>query len=264
MTGPGGMDRGYRLGWDVLRRDWPVLLLLAVSLAAGLALYPSLPERVPSHWNLRGEVDAYGSRLWAAFGPPLLGAAVYFLMLVAPLVDPRRENYARFAGTYRLVRLAIVSFLVGLHAIVLLAGTGRPVNVAFTMQVGVSLLFILLGNVMGQVRHNYFVGIRTPWTLASEAVWVRTHRAAARAWVAAGVVGLAGAAAGPAAGYVIFMAALGAALIYSIVYSYVLFRREQAGLRAKRGSVVQQTRGILPAPINLVQEVLDEDDADDD
>lgn len=220
-------DKGYRLGWDVLRRDWPALLLLAGSLAAGLALYPSLPERVPSHWNLHGQVDAFRSRLWGAFGAPLVAAAVYILMLITPLVDPRRENYARFAGAYRLVRLSVVAFLVGIHAIVLLAGLGRPVNVAFTVQIAISLLFVILGNVMGQVRHNYFVGIRTPWTLASEAVWTKTHRASGRVWVAAGLIGLAGAATGPVAGFAILMTALGAALSYSFAYSYVLFRREK-------------------------------------
>ncbi len=186
---------------------------------------------MPSHWNLHGQVDAYGSRVWAALGVPLVAAALYVLMLLTPLVDPRRENYARFAGAYRLVRLSLVAFLVGVHAIVLSAGLGRPVNVALAVQVGVSLLLVLIGNVMGQLRHNYFVGIRTPWTLASEGVWTKTHRAAGRLWVAAGLIGLAGAAAGPVAGIAILLTALGATLVHNFVYSYLLFRREQAAGR---------------------------------
>lgn len=228
MTPRSDSGETYRLRWETLRRDWPVLLLLAASLAAGLTLYPSLPPTVPSHWNLRGEVDGTAPRLWAAVGLPALAAGIYMLMLLTPLVDPRRENYPRFAGAYRLIRLSLVAYLVGLHALVLLAASGRPVDVALAMRVAASLLFVVLGNILGQVRHNYFVGIRTPWTLASETVWIKTHRAAARAWVTAGLAGLAGAAAGPVAGFAILATALGGALAFSAAYSYVLFRREQA------------------------------------
>ncbi len=209
-----------------IRRDWLIFLLIGASLLAGSYLYPSLPDRVPSHWNIRGEVDGYSSRFWGAFAMPIMAFGIYFLMVLAPLIDPRRENYVKFSGPYRLIRLALATFFVAIHAIVLAAALGRPVNVPFLMQVGISLLFIMLGNVMGQLRHNYFVGIRTPWTLASEEVWVRTHRVAAKVWVAAGLVGMAGALAGPVAGFIILMAALGVTVVFSMAYSYLLFRRK--------------------------------------
>lgn len=226
MRGTGDGET-YRLRWRNLREDWPALLLLAASLAAGLILYPSLPPLVPSHWNIHGEVDRHSSRLWAALGLPAVTAALYALMLLTPLVDPRRSNYPRFAGAYRLIRLSLVAYLVGLHALLLLAATGRPVDVTAAVRVATSLLFVVLGNVLGQVRPNYFVGIRTPWTLASERVWVKTHRAAARAWVAGGLVELAGAAAEPVTGFAILLAALGGATLFSVIYSYAAFRREE-------------------------------------
>lgn len=226
MKRDNGTGKNYGLTLDTIRADWPLLLLALGSLIIALILYPQLPDRVPSHWNIRGEVDSYLPKFWGVLGVPVLSIwGTYLFMLLAPLVDPKRENYARFGGAYRLLRGGIVSFLVALHVIVLAAALGHDVRVGTLVQVGVSLLIALIGNVMGQVRHNYFVGIRTPWTLASEEVWRRTHRASARVWVAAGLAGLAGALAGPVAGFWILMTALGGAALFSVVYSLVLYRR---------------------------------------
>ncbi|WP_083774340.1 SdpI family protein [Ammonifex degensii] len=104
-------------------------------------------------------------------------------MLVTPLIDPRRRNYARFAGAYRLLRWSFVLFMAGVYSVWMAAALGYPVDIGLAVKMGISLLFLAIGNVMGQVRHNYFVGIKTPWTLASEEVWQRTHRLAAKVWV---------------------------------------------------------------------------------
>lgn len=173
----------YTLSWGSLKREWPLWLVLAGMLAAAFILYPLLPERVPVHWNWKGEVDGYGTRLQGAFTAPLLALGIYLLMLVTPLIDPRRKNYARFAGAYRLLRWGFVLFMAGIYSVWMAAALGYPVDIGLAVKMGISLLFLAIGNVMGQVRHNYFVGIKTPWTLASEEVWQRTHRLAAKVWV---------------------------------------------------------------------------------
>ena len=222
---------GYVLTTATFVADWPALLLLLLSLAAGLFLYPRLPARVPSHWNLAGQVDGYASRPWGAVGIPLLSTGIYLLMLVVPLIDPKRENYRRFMGTYRVLRLMLVVFFVALHAVVLAAALGSPVRTDLLVPAGVSLLFIVLGNLLGQVRHNYFVGIRTPWTLASETVWQQTHRVAAYAFVLAGLAGLVGLLFPAAVRAVFLFGGLAGAVGYSVVYSYLAFAREAAGRR---------------------------------
>ncbi|BAF59680.1 predicted integral membrane protein [Pelotomaculum thermopropionicum SI] len=208
-----------------LSSEWPLLLLIIGSLAAGAALYPQLPERVPSHWNFRGEVDGYSSRFWGAFGIPLMTAGIYVMMLVLPLIDPRRQNYQKFAGVYRLFRAVMVIFMTGLYAVVLLSALGHQIAVDRITMAGISLLFVVLGNFMGQIRHNYFVGIKTPWTLADEQVWQKTHRLGGRLWVAAGLVGLAASLIGGAAGGIVLAVSLGTATIIPVVYSYLVFRR---------------------------------------
>ncbi|MFX4260570.1 SdpI family protein [Pelotomaculum propionicicum] len=207
--------------------ELPLILLILGSLAAGALLYDLLPERVPSHWNIRGEIDAYSSRFWGAFGIPLLNAGIYFMMLVLPLIDPRRENYLKFAGAYRVFRAVFVVFMTGVYLLVLASAFGYSVPVDRAVMAGISVMFIILGNYMGQIRHNYFVGFKTPWTLANEQVWQKTHRLGGRLWVAAGLIGLVAALFGGTWGGILLGISIGVAAIIPMVYSYVEFKKLQ-------------------------------------
>lgn len=207
--------------------ELPMVLLILGSLAAGALLYDSLPDRVPSHWNIRGEIDAYSSRFWGAFGIPLLNAGIYVMMLVTPLIDPRRENYRKFAGAYRVFRTVFVVFMTGVYLLVLASAFGYRIPVDRAVMAGISILFLVMGNYMGQVRHNYFVGFKTPWTLANEQVWQKTHRLGGRLWVAAGAIGLVASLLGGTRGGVLLGISIGAAAIIPMVYSYIEFKRTQ-------------------------------------
>jgi uncharacterized membrane protein len=207
--------------------ELPLILIIFGSLAAGVFLYDKLPDLVPSHWNFRGEIDAYSSRFWGAFGIPLLNAGIYIMMLLLPLIDPRRENYQKFAGAYRVFRMVFVVFMTGVYLLVIVSAFGARIPVDRLMMGGISLLFLILGNYMGQIRHNYFVGIRTPWTLANEQVWQKTHRLGGRLWVAAGLIGLGAALFGGIAGGIILGLSLGAATIIPIVCSYIEYKKLQ-------------------------------------
>lgn len=210
-----------------MKKDWPLWLLMVGTLALGLYLEPRLPAQVPNHWNWRGEVDGYAGRTFAVLFQPLLTAGLYLLFLVLPRVDPRRANYARFAGTYQVIKVLLVVFMCGMQLATLGTALGYVSGPTLFLRLGLPLLFIFFGNVMGQIRHNYFVGIKTPWTLASEEVWQRTHRAAARLWVAAGLVGAVGALLPPAIGMPLLVIALSVAGIVPLVHSYLLWRRLQ-------------------------------------
>ncbi|MCL6638101.1 MAG: SdpI family protein [Firmicutes bacterium] len=212
--------------YGALAADWPVLLLILGGFVAGALFYPHLPDRVPSHWNFRGEVDGYSSRLWGAIGIPLMNAGIYVLMTVLPAIDPRRQNYARFAGVYRMLKFILTAFLTMVYFLVLFNSLGFRVPVERVMPFSVSLLFLLIGNSMGKIRPNYFVGIRTPWTLASEQVWRKTHRLGGFFFVGAGLTGMAASLLGGATGGIVVLAALAAAIIVPVVYSCIEYRRE--------------------------------------
>ncbi len=212
---------------QTLLSDWPLILIIVCSFIAGAVLYSHMPDRVPSHWNFRGEVDGYASRFWGTFGIPLINAGIFVMLLLLPLIDPRKENYRKFAGAYKVFKTVFIVYMTGVYLVVILSVFGYPVPVDRVMMAGIALLFIVLGNYMGQIRHNYFVGIRTPWTLASEQVWQKTHRLGGRFWVVAGLTGLLASLIGGSAGGIVLGVSLGIATVIPIVYSYLEFRREK-------------------------------------
>ena len=219
-------EQKYELSWSQLKSDWPVWLLLLVSFVAGITAYPLLPDQVPIHWNLQGEADGFGSRWLGAFGLPLVNLGLYIFLRVLPLVDPRRENYTYFIRFYSRFILVFMAAMTIFYLAALWAGLGKTMDIGWTVLGTIAVLFIFMGNSMGKVRPNYFVGIRTPWTLANERVWQKTHRWSGRLFVITGVLPLlAMLFSREAAMY----ALIGAALISaagSVIYSYIVFRQE--------------------------------------
>jgi uncharacterized membrane protein len=167
------------------------ILLIAAALAATVVLYPQLPARVPLHWNFHMEPDSYGpkSALYL-FGPGFM-AAVMLLTWLFPRLSPRRFEIDSFWRTYNHVMLLLFGMMAYLYAVMLWADCGRSIDMGRAILCGICLFIVLFGNVMGKLRRNFYLGIRTPWTLASERVWNATHRFAARITVAAGLLGLA-------------------------------------------------------------------------
>lgn len=191
------------------------LIVLAASLASWL--YPVLPDPVPTHWNMQGGVDGYMAKPWGVFAGPLLILGMWAVLRVVPFVSPRGFRMESFFSVYRILVLAIVSLMALVICAALLAAAGHEFGFVGLVTGVLGILFIVLGNYMGKVRQNFFVGIRTPWTLASEEVWQRTHRLAAWLFVIAGAVTVAGSLIGWG-GYVLLPAALLAGLL-PVLYS---------------------------------------------
>ena len=162
--------------------------LILVALAATVLAYPQLPASIPTHWNWRGNVDNYGPR-WVLFilGPGLMAAALG-LFAALPKISPQRFELATFKATYHYLMLVVVAMIGCLYAIMLWAAWSASANLPQAMLVVMSVFFAFIGNVMGKVRRNFWIGIRTPWTLASERVWYATHRLAGKTIVIAALV----------------------------------------------------------------------------
>jgi uncharacterized membrane protein len=167
-----------------------IVLLVVGTLAVSLALYPQLPQLVPTHWNIRGEVDGYGNKAWAAFLMPGTMAGLLLLFWAIPWLSPQRFEVDTFRSTFWFVALVITCLLGYIQGLILWAGLSGSVDVTRALLAGVLIMFALIGNVMGKMRRNFWMGVRTPWTLASERVWNDTHRLAAWLFVAAAVMGL--------------------------------------------------------------------------
>ena len=212
-----------------MRKMIPGLLALAAALGFGIWALPSLPDQVASHWGLSGEPDGWSSKETLVYLLPLFGVGIALLLAVVPRIDPRRANFELHGGTYWTVANAAMVVIAGIHVALIAFNLGWPVRINQVAGIAVGGLFILIGNLMTRMRPNWFMGIRTPWTLSSDTVWRKTHRVGGYAFVVAGLLLVVMGFAQPAwfAG-VLIAGAFGAALV-PVIYSYFVWRAEQEG-----------------------------------
>lgn len=212
-----------------MKKRFILVCLAALLIVLGMAatIYPELPAQVPVHWNAGGEIDGWDERhmllIHSAF---LLGLAA--LWLVLPRISPQRFAIDGFESTWWFSGMLMVCLIAYLQCVHLWAAyrPGFPMDRAVLG--GLGLLFVLLGNVMGKVRRNFWLGIRTPWTLANERVWYATHRLAAKSMVAGGLLPLL-AAFGVLPGAVAVVAMVVSALV-PVAFSLIYYKRlERAG-----------------------------------
>src|SRR5467141_1134955 len=209
-----------------MRSRWFGLAVAAGAAAGSVWAYSQLPETVATHWNLQGTPDGYSSRFWAVAVMPLVILGLTVLFNVLPKVDPRRENYAKFLDSYWLIANAVIVFLLVAHALIIASGLGYSVKIDRLMPLGIGLLFVFLGNYLTRVEPNWFVGIRTPWTLSSDTVWRKTHRTGGGLMVIGGVVLAVSAFLPRPAFLALFVVTIVIVAVIPIVQSYVLWKRE--------------------------------------
>ena len=205
-----------------------ILLMMAGSLAASLALYSELPDRLPMHWNLNGEVDGWGGKAFGAFFGPGIMLCLLAWLFAGEWVSPVRYKIGPFQRTYNLVFAIMAALLLYLQVVMLAAGLHPGRSYGRWLVSGIFLFFACLGNLLGKTRPNFIVGIRVPWTLADERVWVATHRLAARLLCAMGVLGAICVWLGVPLG--VCFGLLAAGLAVPVAYSFVLSKRlERSG-----------------------------------
>ena len=200
-------------------RKWIPLLIVAVAIIASVAVYPNLPQTVPTH--------GWGSRVWGAWVLPIVMLLLWALMRVLPAIDPRGANYAKFGGAFEAIVISILLYMLGLHLIILRASLGYPVAMQRVLPIGVGILLVLIGNLLPRARPNWFIGIRTPWTLSSDRVWEKTHRVGGRAFVAGGLAILFAGLVIPQWAHYVLVAVVVVCSLGAVLYSYIAWRREQ-------------------------------------
>lgn len=210
-----------------MKSPWLGLALVVAGFVFALAVYPSLPAEVPTRWSTSGEVTGWMPRTAGALLLPGVALGVWLLGWILPRIDPWKAHYERFIETYWLLINFIVFFTVLIEVVVLGVALGWPIDVNRVVPVGVGMLLVVIGNFLPRIRPNWWMGIRTPWTLTSERVWVKTHRVGGKSLVVGGVLMMATVLLPPSLREASMVAvSLGAALVPA-VYSYLLWRRER-------------------------------------
>jgi len=206
-------------------RKWYPAVLIAVTAIVSAVAYPRLPERVPSHWDLHGQVNGWQSRGQAVLFIPILLLVLWGVMRGLPAIDPRRANYAKFQPTYDFMIGAVLTMVALIHFTVLASAIGVPISIHRVVPIALGLLLIAIGNQLPRARSNWWFGIRTPWTLSNERVWERTHRVGGYLMTASGVAMIAGALVTDLTGPLVIVC-VGASALGSVIYSYVAWRQE--------------------------------------
>jgi uncharacterized membrane protein len=206
-----------------------IALILAAAVLS-LAVFSRLPDPMASHWGINDQVNGTISRFWGAFFMPLLALGLLGLFLLLPSIDPLKANIAKFREVFNAFIAVILAFLLYVHVLTIVWNLGyQSFRMSTAVVPGVGLLFIFAGLLMRKAKRNFFIGIRTPWTLSSDRVWDETHRLGAILFILSGFLALAGAFfPGSTAYWFVFVPVLVASL-FLVIYSYVLWTREQSG-----------------------------------
>lgn len=206
-----------------------IVLVILLTCAFTVLSYPQLPDVIVSHWNAAGEADGYLPKFWGLVLVLLLMVGCTVLFAVLPRIDPLRKNYEQFRDYYEGFILIFTLFLFGIQLQVILWGLGIRLTPNLTLPPLIGALFIYIGFFMEHVEPNWFVGIRTPWTLSSASVWRKTHQRGGMLFKLAGGVSVIGVLTGRYAWLFILVPVLAVA-IYTVVYSYVEYFREKKGI----------------------------------
>ncbi|MBN2567584.1 SdpI family protein [Candidatus Woesearchaeota archaeon] len=198
------------------------IALIALSFFASVVLYERLPDPMASHWGPSGEADDAMPRWAGAFVMPAVAAVMFLLLLVLPRIDPLRRNVDRFRAWYDHFILAFIAFMLYMHSLVLAWNLGASFDMNRMVAPAMGTLFILIGLLVRHAKRNWFIGIRTPWTLSSPRIWNETHRACGKLFVWAGVIALFGTVFPRYALWLVLVPVLAAAS-YSVWYSWWVY-----------------------------------------
>ncbi len=211
-----------------IKSEWFSWLAIIVVIAVAIWAYPHLPDIVPSHWNAAGEIDDYSSKLTHTLLFPGITLGIYLLFLAIPYLEPRRGHFIKSWSFYQIIRNFLMAFLAVMFITTTWAGISQqPVPIGTIVPIIVGVLFILIGNYLSQVKSNFFMGIRTPWTLSSDEVWRKTHLVGGYSFVIGGLLFLASPIiSNPWNAYIPLIAIIIAALI-PVVYSYIIYTQER-------------------------------------
>ncbi|HUH96192.1 MAG TPA: SdpI family protein [Anaerolineales bacterium] len=204
-----------------------VFVLLLGSTLAGVLLWNRLPDPMASHWDINDQVNGTLPRFWGVFLMPIISLGLCVLFLLIPLIDPLQANIAKFRNVFNLFIVFLVLFLAYIYGLSLAWNLGlTQFHMSAWLLPALGLLFILIGFVIRRAKRNFFIGIRTPWTLSSEKVWDETHRVGSWLFMGTGVLAIIGSFFGALAAYwFLFLPLIGSA-IFLIAYSYWLYQRE--------------------------------------
>lgn len=199
--------------------------IILLSFLIGISLYSSMPTEMASHWNVQGEVNDYLSKFWGLFLMPMMSLGIFLLFLIVPKIDPLKANIAKFRKYFDGFIVFFVGFLFYVYLLTIFWNLGIRFSFPQLIMPAFGALFYYCGILIERTKRNWFIGIRTPWTLSSENVWDKTHKLGGKLFKIAGVVAILGIISGKYAVFFVLCPAIFVS-IYLVVYSYIEYQKE--------------------------------------
>ena len=202
-----------------------VFLVIALTFVVGFCSYNLMPEAMASHWNIQGQVDGYVSRDFGVFFFPVFLLVLSLILLSVPNLDPLKKNIEKFKDDYEMFVVWFAVFFFYIYVLTLLWNMGFVFNMNMVLMPAMGLLFFFMGSMLNKAKRNYFIGIRTPWTLASDKVWDKTHKLGAKLFKLMGLLALISVFFPQCAFIFVFVPIIGFSL-FLVIYSYYEFKKE--------------------------------------
>lgn len=205
------------------KRQWLMLAIILASFAIGAYFLPWMPAKMASHWDINGNVNGYMPKIFALFLMPVISLALFGLFLIIPRIDPLRENIKKFRGYFDMFIAVLIFFMLYVYLLTILWNLGTKFNMGQMLMPAFGLMIYYCGVLMQNAKRNWFIGIRTPWTLSSEAVWNKTHQLGGRLFKIAGVLAFLGIFIPKYAFFFILVPVIGFSA-FLFLYSYIKYR----------------------------------------
>ncbi len=201
--------------------------IIIISFAIGIYYYPQLPEKLASHWNAEGQVNGYMSKFWGLFLMPIISVGMLLLFILIPRIDPLKSNIQQFRKYYDGFIVLIMVFLFYLYILTILWNSGYKFNIITFLSPALAILFYYTGILIENAKRNWFIGIRTPWTLSSDKVWDKTHKIGGKLYKISGILTLLAVFFESYAMLIIVVPVI-IVSIYTVVYSYFEYHKENS------------------------------------
>lgn len=209
-----------------LKNDWLIISIILIPFLFVAYFWNDFPEKIATHFDMEGVPNDYSSKVTGLILFPGINILFYFLIAILPLIDPSKKNYVLFQDKFKNIRVILHSLMAFITMITVFYSLGYHFSLPYVIYYGLLTFYLLMGNYMGNVRHNYFIGVRTPWTLANEVVWTKTHRLTAKLWVGGALITMAILPFLPKnITGIVFMVFIGVTAVIPIVYSFIEYKK---------------------------------------
>lgn len=209
-----------------LKKELPLITIVLLPFIYLAYIWNQLPEKVPMHWNIKGEIDRYGEKMELIIIPILLPLLVYIIFLVVPKIDPKNK-LNKMGNKLQTIKVLLTTFMSILALFIIYSAKNQSFANPNYIILLIGVLYIILGNYFKTIKANYFIGIRTPWTLENESVWKKTHKLGGKLWFVGGIiVVLTSLILDKEPNVTVFLIITGIITIIPIVYSYIIFKNE--------------------------------------